>query len=67
MSWAAAGAGELAAVDDQAEAAEGDAELLRGLVCGEVAGPDHLRLHDPMLRHRHAGGVSAVAALSPGT
>lgn len=49
LSWAAAGALQLAAVDEQADAAEGDTELLRGLVGGEVAGPDVLRLHAPMM------------------
>jgi hypothetical protein len=49
------------------DAVEGDAELLGGLVCGEVAGPDDLRLHGPMMRQWRTGGVSAVAALSPDT
>jgi hypothetical protein len=36
-------------VDDAAEAGQFDAEDARGLVCGEVAGPDVLRLHGSMM------------------
>ncbi|MFJ5728787.1 hypothetical protein [Streptomyces paradoxus] len=40
----------MAALDELADASEADSEDAGGLVCGEVAGPDHLRLHDPMMR-----------------
>ncbi len=45
LPGAAAGAGELAAVDELADPAEGDAEEAGGLVGGEVTGAQGLGLH----------------------
>lgn len=50
LPWGAAGSGEAAAADELSDAVEGDAELLGGLVGGEVAGPQVLRLHGPSVR-----------------
>jgi hypothetical protein len=42
LSLGAAGAGELASLDELADGREADAEGAGGLVGGEVAGPDEL-------------------------
>jgi hypothetical protein len=77
LSGGASGACELASVDEVAEGAEADAEQACGLVGGEVAGPDVLRLHGPMVlysssrsgaSHRSYGsteGAPAVRAHQP--
>ncbi|GHH29702.1 hypothetical protein GCM10018780_88150 [Streptomyces lanatus] len=62
---AAARALQAASADELTDTVEADAELLRGLVRGEVTGPDHLRFHDPMVseerRPRGYGGTLAYS------
>lgn len=58
MAGASSGALELAAADELADAVEGDAEDAGGLVCGEVAGADDLRLHAASVLERAVGACT---------